>query len=444
VRFTSEAPVDRWWEVFQDSVLDDLVAQARARNEGLQAAIARVQVARALAREAAAPLLPSISANGAYANEKLSLDELNLPIPEERPFTRTDFYQGTADMSYELDLWGRLRRGLESANAAARASDEDRKSAEITLVAEVVEAYFDVGQAEAALAIAREAVSVRERTIHLLEARRRLGLAQDLDLELAASELEAARADVPEAERQRAVSLHRLAVLTGRPCDLKLEGKPPEAFSVPPEVPVGIPSTLVERRPDVRAAEARLVAATARIGAARANYFPRFTIVGQFGYGALNASQLNSPQAQLWTIGPAVSIPIFQGGLTQAQVFEAEARTGEAAATFKDTVLRAFGEVADAVVGIAARVQTRDRRAAAARRQEHAVVVAESQFRDGLVSYFTVLDAQRTLLARRTALLGAQRELLGELVRLEKALGGGWTRLVEPDTKGREGADDER
>jgi NodT family efflux transporter outer membrane factor (OMF) lipoprotein len=432
VRLTSEPPLDRWWEVFGDARLSELVASARGRNEGLQAAIARVAIARAVLQGSTAPLFPSLSAGGQYANQKQSLSAFDIPgIPYVRPFTETELLQGSADMAYELDLWGRIRRGREAAFALALASEEDRKNVEITLTADVVSTYFDLGEADASLAIARDGVSIRERTLALVHSRMRTGLAQELDERRAEGELEAARAQVPEAERQRAVAQHRLAILLGHPPDVSFEGRPPASFALPPEVPVGLPSTLLERRPDVRAAESRLRARNAGIGQAKAGYFPTVTIIGHFGYAALDGGDLAQPKAQLWQIGPSISIPIFEGGKTYAAVLEAEARTSEAVADYRDVILRAFAEVADAVVGISASMQVRDHEAAAVRAQEQAVALAESQFRKGLVSYIVVLDSQRTLLLSRTNLLRAQRELLRELVRLEKALGGGWTAAPE-------------
>ena len=435
-RFTGEAPWDRWWEVFGDAQLDQLVASARAQNQGLQAALARVQIARAMNREATAPLFPSFSLNGQYANEKQSLSAFAIPgIPDVRPFQRTDFFQGTADMAYELDLWGRVRRGLEVSDAQLVASDEDRKNVEITLVADVTQAYFDLGAGDVQLSVAREAVGLRSRTLDLVRSRLRTGLATRLDVRRAEGALESARAEVPDAERHRALAANRLALLVGRPPDLAFDGKPPVSFALPPEVPLGIPSSLLERRPDVRAAEARLTAANAAIGVAKADYFPRVTILGRFGYSALDATKLTEQRSSLWQVGPSVSIPIFEGGHTQAAVLEAEARTSEAAALYRDVVLRAFGEVADAIVGMTTREQARDHQAAAVEAEESAVELALGQFRDGLVNSLAVLDAQRSLLAARAALLQSQRELLGELVRLQKALGGGWTAPPRPEDR---------
>jgi NodT family efflux transporter outer membrane factor (OMF) lipoprotein len=428
IRFTTEAPLESWWRVFRDPVLDGLVERARKNNPGLLAAIARVQAARAVSRQATAPLFPSIEASSSYAFERASREGSGIPAPRDASLFRgTDFFQGTADMAYELDLWGRIRRSVESARAELAASDEDRKNAEITLVADVAQTYFDLGAAEARLVIALDAVEERRETLSLLRSRGQLGVATDLDVSRAEGELESASAEVPDARRERATAEHRLAILLGEAPDVWFSGREPAAFELPPEVPVGLPSTLLERRPDVRRAEAKLVAANARVGVAKAEYFPKVTIAGNVGASALDAGKLARAGARLWSVGPQISVPIFEGGRIQAGVLEAEALTSEAEQLYRETVLQAFAEVADAVFSLDARREARDREAATVVAQERARSLADSQFRGGLVDYLVVLDAQRQLLQSRNALVRARRDLLGELVRLEKALGGGWT-----------------
>ncbi|MBI3725707.1 efflux transporter outer membrane subunit [bacterium] len=440
LRITHEAPWDRWWEVFKEPRLDALVELARSQNRDLRAAVARVHAARALVREAFGPLLPLISANGSYAYQKQSPNATFLGAgstfkPANVPF---DLVQGTADMSYELDLWGRIRRGWESATGDALATEEDEKNVEITLVADVAQTYFDLGQAEADLEIAREAVSLRTRTLQLVKGRVDAGLAAELELRQAEGELATTAAQVPDAELRRQVAEHRLAILTGRAPDVHFQGKAPAAFDLPPEVPVGIPSTLLERRPDIRAAEARYFARNSGVGEAIANYFPQVTIAGRFGYASVDINAIARPTAKLWSIGPSIHIPIFEGGRTKAFVDERQARKDEALANYEQTVLRAFGEVADAIAGISAHAQVRDRQAEAVKAETRAVELANIEYDQGLTSYLNVLDAQRTLLTARQALVRAQRQLLFDLVALEKALGGGWTAIPGDDAAPKE------
>jgi NodT family efflux transporter outer membrane factor (OMF) lipoprotein len=426
--FTADAPLDRWWEVFADPELDRLVTRAREHNPGLMASWARVEAARAVSRQAFAPLLPTIQQDQQYQYQRQSKRAFGIKnVPDGRVFEGTDSFQSVASLSYELDLWGRIRRSVEAADAELRATDEDRKTVEIALTADVVQTYFDLGAAEERLAIARASVATRTKTVELLRTRRARGVATQLDLAQAEADLATAQTELPDAERERGLAAHRLAILLGELPELSFTGKAPASFAFPPEVPIGIPSQLLERRPDVRKAESNLVAANARIGVAKADYFPRVTIVGRVGYSALDAGKMMTPASQLWSVGPQVTIPIFEGGRVQAAVLEAEARTSEAGFLYREAVLRAFGEVADAIFSIEARRDAREREVNAVRSHEEAATLAASQFRAGLVDSFTVLDAERRLLESRKSLLRAQRALLGELVQLQKALGGGWS-----------------
>ncbi len=436
IRLSAEKPLDRWWETFHDEKLNGLVADARRQNLTLRAAFARVRVSRSLEQEAFAPLLPSVDSNGGYAYEKETVNgnplfadtagilPSSVPKNASKPF---QLWSGSLAMGYELDLWGRLRRGLEAAEADEASTVYDKRAVETTVVADVTESYFDLGEAEALLAIAREAVLLRESSLDVVRGRVNTGLATDLDLRRAEGELASTRALVPEYERRRAVASHRLAVLLGHAPDVSFSGRAPEAFALPPVVPVGLPATLLERRPDVRAAEEHVRAANARIGAAIAEFFPKITIVGQLGYASLSAGTLANPQSQLWSIGPNVDLPIFSGGLTYARVLEAEARRDEATSVYMLTILGAFREVADAISGIGAHEQTRDRQREAETASEQSVALATNQYERGLTTYLNVLDAQRSLLGARQALVESERVLLSDIVQLQKALGGGWT-----------------
>ena len=446
VRLTTAEPVDRWWALFGDPQLERLVDEARRGNQDLHAALARVHAARAVVREAFAPLFPTIAANAQYdytrfapnsipfnpqAGQVVSPGQAAQGASSGVPtfaFSGTPFqlWAGTADMSYELDLWGRVRRGYEAAKAQEAATEEDRRNIEITVASEVAEAYFDLGQADADLAIEREDVRLRESTLALVRERLSGGLVPELDVRRARAELAAARAQVPEQERRRSVAEHRLAVLLGHMPVLHFEGRVPAAFELPPELPVGLPASLLERRPDVRAAELRLRAANARIGAAVAGYLPEVTIFGRFGYASIDVWKLANPSSQLFAAGPSIRIPIFEGGKTYAQVLEAEANTDEATANYYKTVQNAFREVADAIVGIRAQERIRDQEEVSVSESQEAVKLVTELYERGLTNYLNVLDAQRTLLGARQALVQAQRSLLSSMVQLEKALGGGW------------------
>jgi NodT family efflux transporter outer membrane factor (OMF) lipoprotein len=446
VRITTAEPVDRWWALFGDPQLERLVDEARHGNQDLHAALARVHAARAVVREAFAPLFPTIGATAQYdytrfapnsipfnpqAGQVVSPGQAAQGASSGVPtfaFSGTPFqlWAGTADMSYELDLWGRVRRGYEAARAQEAATEEDRRSLEITVASEVAEAYFDLGQADADLEIAQEDAKLRESTLALVQERFSGGLVPELDVRRSRTELAASRAQVPEQERRRSVAEHRLSVLLGHMPVLHFVGRVPAEFDVPPELPVGLPGSLLERRPDVRAAELRLRAANARIGEAVAGYLPEVTIFGRFGYASIDVWKLANPSSQLFAAGPSIRLPIFEGGKTYAQVLEAEANTDEATASYVKTVQNAFREVADAIVGIRAQERIRDEETVAVAESQEAVRLVTELYEKGLTNYLNVLDAQRALLAARQALVQAQRSLLSDMVQLEKALGGGW------------------
>ncbi len=426
-RFTDREPEDRWWKVFADPALDAMVDEARLKNQDHQAALARVQAARAVAFQSAGLLLPDASLNGSYVYQQQSATGFFGSIASEPYQTFT----GTGDLSYEIDLWGRLRRTIESADADALASEEDRRTVEITLTADVADAWFDLGQATESLEIARENVALNEETLSIATARVAAGAVGELAVESARRDLESARATLPEARRLHAVAAHRLAILLGSPPDRRFDASPSVAFGLPLEIPVGVPATLLRRRPDVRAAELRVRSANAQIGAAFANYFPTITIVGDAGYSSESVNKLPRPASQQWDIGPSIHIPLLQLATNYYLVAEKEARTREAIANYRSIVLRAFGEVADAMAGIEGHKEARDHYVEVVAASRRAVALAETSYKEGVTSYLEVLDAQRTLVQGRTNLLQAQRDLLGDMVHLEKALGGGWTKSVE-------------
>ncbi len=238
---------------------------------------------------------------------------------------------------------------------------------------------------------------------------------------------------MPGAELDRVTAEHKLALLVGHPPDLHVAGKPPVEFDLPPSIPAGVPADLLERRPDVRAAEARLASSNAQIGAVIAEFFPKLSIVGFLGNATiLDFKTISNAASQFYVAGPALSLPIFQGGLTYARYLEAKGHTAESEASYRQAVLRAFSEVADAVSAIGAHERERDAVAAQEAELSRAVELADVQYRAGFVTFLDVLDAQRVLLQARQALVRAQRRILGDIVTLQRALGGGW-REVEPD-----------
>lgn len=424
VRTVTADPWDRWWTVFRDPELERLVAEARASNLDLRAAFARVRAARALVRGVDAARYPWLSASAAYARDKASLGTTGPSGGADGSF---DVFSASGDLSWEIDLFGRTARAVEAACADAAALEEDRRALELVLTADVAQTWFDVGAAEEEARIARDTAELLEKSLGLSRARLESGLGPELDVRRIESDMASAKALVPEAERKRAVAEHRLAVLLGRPPGTRFTGKAPATFPVPPEVPVGLPATLLERRPDLRAAERRLIAANARVGQAVADFYPSVTIAGRVGVAAADLSTLADPTARLWSIGPSIRIPIFQGGSLAAARLEKEALADAATSVYVQVVHVALGEIADALSGVGARTAARDRQREAVAAATRAVELADVAYEKGLTGYVNVLDGQRALATSRLALLSADRQLLAELVRLGKALGGGWS-----------------
>jgi multidrug efflux system outer membrane protein len=421
IHVSDDPPWDRWWTMFGDPALDLLIEQAEKENQDLRAAIAHVEVSRALVQEAFAPLFPSLDADGSYTYGKASKNANALASGNP-----SSLFQITAEAGYELDFWGHNRRGLEAARSEEIASEDDRRTVRVSVITDTVQAYFDLGELEAAREIAREALEVRQKTLDLVRVRYEAGIAHELDLRRAESELKSAEADLFESERIREVAMHRLALLVGALPEVAFKGRAPRSFALPPEVPIGIPSTLLLRRPDVHAAEMRLRAANARIGVAEADFFPRVTLLGTLGYASLDAKTLAQSGAQLWSLGPSIHLPIFQGGALHARWEQMKARTDEASASYRQVVLRAFSEVADSLSSVHGHQAQRGALELQVSASARAVELAETGYRQGISTYLDVLDAQRTLLGARQALLRAERNVLGDLVALEKALGGGW------------------
>jgi outer membrane protein, multidrug efflux system len=423
VRLTAADPWNAWWEVFNDPTLASLIDRARSCSPSIVVAHARVRAARAIALGARSPLFPQVGASASYAREKNSTAVGGGGAPNTGSF---DVWSASGDVSWELDLFGATRYGVSAAWADARALDEDRRALEISIAAEVAQAWFDAGAASEQAAIARDSAGLLDKTLGLVKARVDAGLVGELDLRRTEGDLASARALIPGAELARAQAEHRIAILLGEAPGSRYPGQPPAAFKAPPEIPVGLPAGLVTRRPDVRAAEQRLIAANARVGQAIADFYPSVSLVGNLGASASDLADLGTRRAFFWGIGPSIRIPIFEGGRLAAARLQQEANKDAACADYVRVLLQALGEVSDAAVGVGTRLSARDRQQEAVTAATKAVDLANVSYEKGLTGYVNVLDGQRALLVARLSLLPAQREVLSEVVRLGKALGGGW------------------
>jgi outer membrane protein, multidrug efflux system len=422
-----------WWEFFEDPVLVDLVRNAREQSTDVRVAAARVEQARAELVVAGAARFPQLDASGSYANTRLS--EVTFPATITLPGTPPTFqfkpegqiYRTTLDLSFELDLWGRLRRATEAARAELLATDAARRTVFLTLVSDVATFYFNLLERDEELAVSRRTVETRRESLRILRLRFREGVSPELDVRRAEGELAAATNIVPDLERQIRQIENALSVLLGRNPGPIPRGRPLTAYTVPLEVPAGLPSVLLERRPDVRQAEHELVAANARIGQAKAAFFPRITLTGSYGVESRELAMLFTGPAQVWSFGPSITAPIFNAGRIGAGVDFAEAQRDEALAQYRRVIQTAFREVEDALIAHRKNREevVEDHKQVTAYRE--VVRLARLRYFSGIGTQFEVLDAERQLLAAELATVRTTGDQLVALVQLYKALGGGWT-----------------
>jgi NodT family efflux transporter outer membrane factor (OMF) lipoprotein len=443
-----------WWNAFGDPELTSLVTRAAAANLDIQAAAARVAESRAQLRVTGASQYPDINGNASYTREYQSpkgviglfggsasstpatgtngLGGTRGGIPEGLlgpnglpPF---DLFQYGFDASWEVDLWGRVRRMVENAGATAEAQAYASRDAALSTVAEVARDYMQLRGTQETLRITHDNLANEQRSVDLTAERARKGFVQDLDVENARSQAASTAAQIPQLEQQQAQLINALGLLVGElPRALEEELAPARAVPPPPpRVPVGLPSELLQRRPDIREAEAQLHAATASIGAAKADFFPKITLSGSFAIQATQFKNLASWDAKSYSVGPAISLPIFDGGQLAGALALREAEQREAAAIYQKTVLSAFRDVDDALTAYAAEQRRRDQLGIAAAASRKALDLANTRYLRGLTGYLDVLTAERSLLTAEQSLADSTATVATDLVALYKALGGGW------------------
>lgn len=411
-----------WWQLFEDPALRALVATALERNRDIAIAAARIAESRASLRSSASRQAPTVNAFGSVVPRRFSE---NSPLtPDGGP--GWTFYGMGLDLSYEVDLWGRIEASTGAARAELLASEEAYRFVTIALVADVGQEYFRLRQLDAALAIVIAATEDRGEALRIVRERERHGVASELDVAQAEAEYEGTAADVPQYQRLVAESEERMGVLLGGAAGPLARGLDLAAQPVPPALPAGVPADVLLRRPDVRAAEQSLRASNFRIGEARADFYPRLVIFGAGGLESVEASDILDSSSLFGLIGPAVSVPLFTGGRLEGALDAATARQQQAVALYQRTVLESLREVNDALVAFAKsgeRLTRQGREVDAARR---ALEAAKRRYLHGLSSYLEVLDAQRVLLAAELERNGTTLERLNAVVRLYRALGGGW------------------
>jgi outer membrane protein, multidrug efflux system len=419
-------PKGKWWEIFGDAQLNGLESDAASANQQLKAAVAGFDQARALADAARSGLFPHIGLSPSATREG---DSLNRPINGEAAGHSQTFTYNTftvpLNLSYEVDLWGRVRRSLESARAQEQASADDIESIRLEIQAEVATDYFTLRALDAETALLRSSVDVFSKSLELTQNRRTGGVATDLDVAQAETVLKTTQAQLPAAMLQRAQFQHALAVLTGRPASLFNVPEQPLDIA-PPLIPSGLPSELLERRPDVAASERRMAAANASIGVAKAAFFPTVQVNGLGGFESLNAGTVFNWQSRFWSIGPSLTMPLFDAGQNSANLRAARAAYDQTVANYRQDVLAAFADVEDnlSAQGLLV-IQTEAQNAAlqAARKQ---LEIANNRYRAGLVTYLEVATAENTALdVERTAVQLRGQQLVAA-VTLVRSLGGGW------------------
>jgi NodT family efflux transporter outer membrane factor (OMF) lipoprotein len=430
----SPACVADWWKNFHDPELDSLISRAAQSNLDLKIAQARVREARAEYGIAVGNLLPTVDASGSYARQRESQNQpLVGPgdhLPPGIPF-ENNFYQSGFDASWEIDVFGGKRRAVESAKAQVAAAQFGERDVLVTLLGEVARNYVEARGYQRQLEIVRENIHAQEQVLAITQNRFTNGLANNLDVHQAATLLAATRAAVPTLETALQASIHRLGVLLGQPpealqTELATVAPIPAA---PPVVPVGLPSELLLRRPDVAQAERQLAAATANIGVAKADLFPKFYLTGVAGFESVSASDWFDGGSRFWSAGPTVQWNIFDAGRIRANIKIQNARQEQALATYEQTALSAFEDVENALVAYANEQVRRRSLEDAVKSSQESLRLANQLYANGLSNFINVLDAERSLYQAQDALVQSDRTVSTDVIALYKSLGGGWEML---------------
>ena len=425
-----------WWEVFQDDTLLLLIRTALAEGYDVRIAATRILDARAQVTIARSFQFPDVIGNASapytrtFGNRPSASTQFNEALTSAPlQFNETFTPLGTLDLAWEIDLWGRLRRATEAARGDLLASTDAQRFVITTLISDVATAYFQLRELDLELEIARRTLASRQNSLELVRMRFEGGVAAQIDLRQAEVLLYTAAETIPNVERQIEQTENLISVLLGRNPDAVPRGRTlPESLALTtPTVPPGLPSSLLERRPDIRQAESQLAAATARIGVAKADYFPRVTLTGAAGAGGVAISGNWFGPFGLVSIAPQVTLPIFNMGRIKAGVDSAEARAQQALLLYQQTIQQAFRDVSDSLVEHRKRREFREQQEPLVESLRDAAQLANMRYQGGVTSYLEVLDTERQLFDAELALAQAQRDELLAVVRIYRALGGGWS-----------------
>ena len=407
-----------WWQVFQDPKLQELIRTALKQNYDLQLATERINAARAVVTVTRSSLFPQVSGNATFSGGKENVIQ-----------SKYNFLTLTGDAAFQLDLFGRLRRATEAARAQLLATEDARQTVILTLVSDLASDYFTLLQLDLQLQITHETVKTQIDSVKLTNLRLERGVATKLDVLQAQQVLDTANAQIPELERAIAQEENAISILLGDyPHDIA-RGVPLAEQNLPPSVPPGLPSSIIDRRPDIREAEQLLVASNAQIGVAKAQFFPQIALTGSGGgsFGRSSAfSSLMSSQIGIWSYGAQVSQPIFTGGALRGNFRLAKSENKQALIAYQQTIQRAFGDVSDALIGYEKLHQVRLRQQDTVSDLEETVRISTLRYKGGTTTYLEVLDGQRSLYSAELTLASARADEYRSVVQLYKALGGGW------------------
>ena len=416
-------PKGAWWQLFHDAELDRLEQELLQANQSLEAARDRLSQARAQARIASSAYFPTVGANPSGQREELS-SKRAFSGGELPPFTQNDFVVPFS-VSYELDLFGRVRRNLEAANASLQGSAADLENVRLVLTAELAADYFNLRELDREAGVVRQSVEIQQRGLDLVNHRHEGGVANGLEVAQQAALLDATATQLSLVVQQRAQYEHAIAVLAGKSASAFSLAEAP--FNVaPPAIPTGVPSEILERRPDVATSERQMAFENAQVGLAMTAFYPHITLAGAGGYESRDISTLISAPSALWSLGGNLLEPIFNGGRNRANLAASRAAYDESVANYRESVLVAFQQVEDGLSGLALLDQAAKTQQAAVADSRRALELANNRYVGGLTTYLDVITAQSTLLSNErlaTQLLGQQ---MVTSVYLVKALGGAW------------------
>ena len=424
-----------WWDRFGDRQLSALVREAQQRNFDVQLAASRLQQSLAIRRQINADTLPEVDATAAYSRSRNSQKGLSDPSGNSGR-QAFNLWNGGLGFSWEADLWGRVKRSVEAADASVQVAAQDRNAVQLLVIVQTAQHYIQLRGTQQALAVVEQNLQIARRSLELTRLQLREGVATDLQVSEAAAQVAEIEARQAPLQQRSAQLINALSLLLARE-PRALQAQLSAAADVPAygaDVPVGLPSELAQRRPDIRRAEARLHAATAAIGMAEADFYPRITLSGSLGFQAMQLSDLGSWGSRNFAFGPGLSVPVFEGGRLQGGLQLQEGRQQEAGIAYQQTVLRAWHEVDDALVAYQASQRRRDSLQQAVAHSQRALDSVHQQYAQGAVDFLNVLTVQNALLANEAALVDSTAQVSLSLVDVFAALGGGWQALpLNPD-----------